>query len=362
MADKPDKDSKTEEATPQKIRDAIEKGNTPLSREVASFVSTVVVGCLILLLAGDVGAKLAVILSTFYERPSEFRLHAAADFAQLATRLLVDVVATIWPVPVALGLAGVLAGGLQNTPRLVLQRIKPQWSRLSPKQGLSRIFGTKGQFELLKSILKLTIILAVGFAVLGHYRVLTLNALATDPRALPEMLIHQIGVLALVVAACFGILAVVDLLWTRWMWHVDLRMTKQEVQDEHKQAEGDPLVRARLRSLAASRSRKRMMSSVPMATVVIANPTHYAIALQYDREHDAAPIVVAVGTDLIALRIRELAEVNGVPIIENKPLARALVKSARLDQVIPAEFFQPVAEIIVFIMNKRKNRITQIQN
>jgi flagellar biosynthetic protein FlhB len=357
LADKPDKESKTEEATPQKIRDAIEKGNTPFSREVASFTSTVVVGCLILFVAQDVGSGLAAILSTFHERPAEFRLVTAADFSKLATRLLIEVAATVWFILAALGLAGILAGGVQNTPRLVLHRIKPQWSRLSPMQGLSRIFGTKGQFELFKSVVKLTIVLAVGFATLAHYKVLTLNALATDPRALPQMLIHQVGILALIVAGCFGFLAVVDLLWTRRMWHVDLRMTKQEVKDEHKQSEGDPLIRAKLRSLAASRARNRMMSAVPQATVVITNPTHYAVALKYDRAQDAAPIVVAIGADLIALRIREIAMENNISIVENKPLAQALFKAAKVDQIIPAEFFQPVAEIIVYVMNRKKTAV-----
>ena len=170
----------------------------------------------------------------------------------------------------------------------------------------------------------------------------------TDPVALPEMILTI--AMRIVSAICIAtiVLVAVDLAWARFHWRRELRMTKQELKDEHKQAEGDPVVKARLRSLARDRSRQRMISAASRASLVIANPTHYAIALRYNRDENPAPLVLA-GMDAIALKI---ASRRGEPdsVIENKALARAL-RGRRVDQVIPAEFFRPIAEIIYFLQS-----------
>jgi flagellar biosynthetic protein FlhB len=148
------------------------------------------------------------------------------------------------------------------------------------------------------------------------------------------------------------LIATADFFWTRFQWKTDLRMTKQEVKDEVKQSQGDPLVKARLRSIAQDRARRRMMNAVPTASLVIANPTHLSIALRYDAGKDAAPIVIAKGQDLIALRIREIAEENGVPVFQNVELARAMYGHVSIDQLIPPEFFKAVAELISIIRRR----------
>lgn len=183
----------------------------------------------------------------------------------------------------------------------------------------------------------------------------------TDPVALPEMILSI--AMRIVSAICIAtiVLVAVDLAWARFHWRRELRMTKQEIKDEHKQAEGDPLIKARLRSLARDRSRQRMIASASRATLVIANPTHFAIALRYNREENPAPLVVAKGMDVIALKIREVAEKNRIPVIENKALARALYEAVQVDQVIPAEFFRPVAEIIYFLQSKQARRTENAQ-
>ena len=150
----------------------------------------------------------------------------------------------------------------------------------------------------------------------------------------------------LVVTLVVAVIAVADLFWSRHQWRVDLRMTRQEVKDEHKQTEGDPIVKARLRSLARDRARQRMMSAVPQATLVIANPTHFAIALRYRRDEDAAPVVLAKGQDLIALRIREIATEHGIPVFEEPVLARSMYKQVSIDSLIPSQFYKAVAELI----------------
>lgn len=145
---------------------------------------------------------------------------------------------------------------------------------------------------------------------------------------------------------------IVDIFATRHFWYEDLRMTKQEIKDEMKQSDGDPMVKARQRSLARDRARKRMMADVPRATLVVANPTHYAVALRYDAEETGAPIVVAMGQDLIALRIREIAEEHEIPVFEDPPLARSMFAQVSLGTLIPSEFYQAVAELIHRIYDK----------
>jgi len=151
------------------------------------------------------------------------------------------------------------------------------------------------------------------------------------------------------------VLVAADLLWARFKWHSDLKMTKQEVKEEYKQMEGDPMVKARMRSLARDRARNRMMGAVPRATLVIANPTHLAIALKYVRDEDAAPMVLAKGQDLVALKIREIAEANGIPVFEDVALARSMYKQVSVDSMIPAQFYQAVAELVRIVYgNKTK--------
>jgi flagellar biosynthetic protein FlhB len=156
----------------------------------------------------------------------------------------------------------------------------------------------------------------------------------------------------IIVLICTAVIAVVDIFSTRHFWYEDLRMSKQEIKDENKQADGDPMVKARQRSIARDRARKRMMSEVPRATLVIANPTHFAVALRYDADGEGAPIVVAKGQDLIALRIREIAEESGVPVFEDPPLARSMFAQVSLDNLIPPEFYQAVAELIHRVYEK----------
>jgi flagellar biosynthetic protein FlhB len=154
-----------------------------------------------------------------------------------------------------------------------------------------------------------------------------------------------------------GAIAAADFIWQRFHWKQDLRMTRQEVKDELKQSEGDPIVKSRIRSVARDRARRRMMAAVPRATLIIANPTHYAIALKYVREEDSAPLVLAKGQDLVALKIRELAEANGIPVFEDVALARSMYKQVSVDSVIPQQFYQAVAELVrIVYSNKARPR------
>jgi flagellar biosynthetic protein FlhB len=179
------------------------------------------------------------------------------------------------------------------------------------------------------------------------------NLMFMRPTVMPEEILTMLLRVVAAVAAAMALIVAGDLVWTRITWRKDLRMTKQEIKDETKQAEGDPMVKARLRSIALDRARKRMMAQVPRATLVIANPTHYAIAIRYVREEGGAPIVVAKGQDLIALKIREIAAEAGIPVLEQKLLARSMYDLVEVDQAIPPEFYRAVAELIHFLSRKK---------
>ncbi len=346
MADDADKESKTEEATEQKIRDALEKGNMPFSRETPILAGIASLLIIAVFVAGPATMKLAVFLRELIDRPEDWLLNSAEDASRLFGVLALAVGAALVPVFIIIPLAGIAASAFQNAPRFVGERIRPQASRISPLKGWQRIFGRAGQVEFLKSLAKFLAASVIVFVVFFGGNSLFTDAVASDPSALPEFL--RENMVRLLVANVLAITAIAgfDLAWSRIHWRQELRMTRQEVKDELKQSEGDPLVKSRLRSLGRDRARRRMINTVPTATLIVANPTHFSVALRYKPDQDAAPIVVAKGQDLIALKIREIAAQHSIPIFEDVPLARALYKQVNVDQMIAPEFYKAVAELI----------------
>ena len=346
MADDADKESKTEEATEQKIRDALEKGNMPFSREtpiLAGIASFLIIAVFV---AGPATTKLAVFLRELIDRPEDWLLNSAEDASRLFGVLALAVGAALVPVFIIIPLAGIAASAFQNAPRFVGERIRPQASRISPLKGWQRIFGRAGQVEFLKSLAKFLAASVIVFVVFFNGNRLFTDAVASDPSALPEFLRENMVRLLVANVLAITAIAAFDLAWSRIHWRQELRMTRQEVKDELKQSEGDPLVKSRLRSLGRDRARRRMINTVPTATLIVANPTHFSVALRYKPDQDAAPIVVAKGQDLIALKIREIAAQHSIPIFEDVPLARALYKQVNVDQMIAPEFYKAVAELI----------------
>lgn len=359
MAEEADKDSKTEEPTEKKIQDAIEKGNVPFSREAATLAS--LIGMLLIasfFLASGVG-ELTSMLIRILDQPAGFSLETRADATMLLSAVALEAGRLVVPIVIVLGLAGVLASALQNPPNIVLDRITPELSRVSPASGWKRMFGVQGQVEFLKAVFKFGVVCSVGYYFVRSNTMSVTNAIFVEPASLPGLLLNLgIRVIATITVAT-AVLVAADIVWSRIFWHNELRMTRQEIKDELKQIDGDPIVKARLRSMSRDRARKRMMGAVPRATVVITNPTHYAVALRYVREEGGAPLVVAKGKDLIALRIREIAVENSIPIVENKPLARALYAAVEVDKMIPKEFYKAVAEIIYYL-SQRQSQIRPV--
>lgn len=352
MADGPDRESKTEEATDKKLRDAIEKGNIPFSREAAALASLLGILVVTSFFLVTNSQHLVASLRRLMDNPGGFALENRADAIGLLMAVGIDACHVLVPAVVVLMTVGILASVFQNSPRIVFERIGPQWSRLSLGKGWQRIFGTHGQVDFLKSLFKFGAVTILGVMVLRAAQHDIVNAMFMDPAGIPGLIMRMSSQLIATVAVATIVLVAADLVWSQVFWRRELRMTRQEVKDEMKQADGDPIVKARLRSLARDRARKRMIAQVPRATMVIANPTHFAVALRYVRSEGGAPVVVAKGQDLIALKIREIAQGHGIPIVEDKALARALYKAVEVDKMIPPEFYKAVAEIVFFLFNR----------
>jgi flagellar biosynthetic protein FlhB len=354
MSEAPDQESKTEEPTEKKIRDSVEKGKIPVSREASIFSSMIALLIILSFLTVDSVRQLTSTLGRLIDDPSGFRIRNGADAVEFMGVVVGSSAQLVLPIVIVFAVAGLAASFLQNAPRIVFERIKPDYSRISMAQGWGRIFGGQGRIEFAKALFKFFAIGIVVTIVLRAEEAVAVNSLFSDPTAVPELILTTAMRLVSTISIATIVLVALDLVWARFYWRRDLRMTRQELKDEFKQAEGDPLVKARLRSLARDRARTTMLAAVPRATLVIANPTHYAIALKYRHGEDAAPTVLAKGQDLIALKIRELAEQNNVPVVEDKMLARSMYDAAVVDRVIPAEFFRPVAEIIYFLHSRKQ--------
>lgn len=357
MAGGEDKDSKTEQPTDKKLQDTVEKGNLPFSREAPILASLLAAMAFIVFAARDVTATLVGNLKATFENPGQWDIENGTDALQFLHTMALQTAQFVLPATGFFLVGGILASALQNPPQINMERIRPKWQNVSPVAGWSRLFGFKGLTEFGKALFKFTAITIIVGSMLASDLEATLRTMFSDPTLLPETLLTLAMQLLSAVSIATIVLVAADLLFSRIHWRRDLRMSKQEIKDEMKQSDGDPMVKARQRQIARDRNRSRMMAAVPKATLVIANPTHYAIALRYSREEGGAPVVVAKGVDLIALKIREIAELNNVPVIEDKLLARSMYDNVEMDQMIPPQFFKAVAELIYFLQSRPSAKV-----
>ncbi|KAA5604512.1 flagellar biosynthesis protein FlhB [Roseospira marina] len=352
MADE-DKASKTEEPTDRRIEEARKEGNVPNSREISSFAVLLGGALFIIGILPWAADGVAVHLANFLARAHVFRLERDS-FAIGIFEATVTFLPYVLVPAILFAILGIVAQVGQVGLLVTTKPLTPKLDKLSPIRGIKRIFSLKQLLEIVKGIVKITFVVIIAYFVLRPVwrqpqRFVDQDIVFTM-RDLHERLIALIvGVLLMMT-----VIAAMDLVFTRFKYREDLRMTKQEIKDEHKSSEGDPQVKARIRSLRAERARKRMMQAVPTADVVVTNPTHFAVALKYDMATMQAPRLVAKGQDHLALRIRTLAEENNVPVVENPPLARALYAAVDLDQEITPEHYQAVAEVIGYVMRLRK--------
>ena len=348
MAEGSDDTEKTEEPTAKKLDDAAKKGDVAKSQEVNTWL--VMVGAaLVLAVMGaqttsTLGNSLRIFLSSPHLIPMD-QEHLRVIWQDVGSMAIKAVL-----VPMLVLMAAAIIGNVvQHFPTFSTEALKPKLSKVSPAKGFERMFSVKSLMNFAKGILKLLIVSMVTFAIVWPERdrlPLMMAAEIADLLPLVQTLALKMfgGVIAVMT-----VLAVVDYMFERAQWMKKQRMTAQEVKDEHKQMEGDPTVKAKLRQVRIERGRKRMMAQVPQATVVVANPTHYAVALKYENGM-SAPICLAKGIDAIALKIREIAEENDIPVVENPPLARSLHAGVEIDQEVTPEHYKAVAEVIGYVM------------
>jgi len=355
MSDAPDKDQKVHDPTPKRLEDAREKGDVamaPEMRHAAMFVAAVV-------MLGGLGTTSLTALSRICVRiwggADDLRLEPEGA-QSLFSGLLLQVVGALTPVFAFLIAAALLGGVLQGKPTIAWARVGFKWSKLNPMAGFGRLFGAQAMVEFLKSLVKLIAVVSIAVLILWPKAVALDQLIGSGPERIGETAFALCFTLVKTIAVLVAIIAAADWFYQNRSFMKRMRMTLQEIKDEHKQSEGDPKIKGKIRQIAMQRSRRRMMSAVPTASVVVTNPTHFAVALKYEHGDMAAPIVVAKGVDAIALKIREIATEAGVPIVENRPLARALYASVEIDRPIPTEHYAAVAEIISFVMRLAKRR------
>jgi flagellar biosynthetic protein FlhB len=357
VAEGEDQESKTEEPSQKKLADAREKGQVPRSHELNHLVLLGSGLALILMLLPGAFASLTMVLRPFLEQPHAMPTDSGGLGALLTELLMRAGLALAFPLLlplIASVLGSILQTGWMVTPENVM---KFDFKRINPLSNLTQKLSRRNLVEFGKALLKLAVVGAVVVSLLWpmlssaeHFVGMPLEALVAETR-------HLAGRLMIGVLIILAVLAAADFLYQRFEFMQNMRMTKQEVKDEYKQTEGDPLIKSKIREKRILRARSRMMQNVPQADVVVTNPTHYAVALKYDPGTMAAPVVLAKGVDNIAAKIREIAEENGVPLVANPPLARALYATAEIDQEIPAEHYKAVAQVISYVFKLKRRPI-----
>lgn len=345
---------KTEKATPKKKRDERKKGNVFQSKDIVS-VAVIFAGFYALkFLFGFVSLR---VINLFYENTALLASIPTLTPGHMQ-KLLLDNLAVFFmavlPITLIIATVSIVASGAQTRFIFSMEALRPKLERLSPLKGFQRLFSLRSAIELLKSLLKIIIIVAILYnnerKHLGEYALL----MNMEPAQAGTYIWDRIIGLVNTVGIAFIALSAADLLYQWFNYEKNLRMTKHEIKEEYKQVEGDPLIKSRIREKQRQMATSRMMQQVPKADVVIRNPSHFAVAIQYDREKDAAPVVLAKGMDELALRIVRVAAENGVPELEDKPLARALYDTVELGQMIPPEFYQAVAQVLAWVFSNQE--------
>lgn len=348
-----DDTERTEQATPRKRQQAREKGQLPRSRELTTFALLLIgIGGFWALSGGMMAGMGNLMTAGLALQPGDI-----SDPSRMLPRLaelFSDGFMTVMPVLGLLFIAALVAPALIGGWNFSVEALQPDFKRLNPISGIARLFSVHSVFELVKAILKAALLGSIAGVVIWN-SVDALLGLAQEP-SLEQALTHSGHILGMVLLwMLLGIVLVVliDVPFQIWSFEKKLRMAQHEIKQEHKETEGDPHVKGRIKSLQREMARRRMMAEVPKADVVVTNPTRYAVALRYQDGSDAAPRVVAKGTEAVAARIRELAEEHGIPLVEAPPLARALYRHVELEAQIPETLFAAVAEVMAYVYRLR---------
>jgi len=338
---------KTEEPTPKKLEDARKEGNIAKSVEFSGFVVLLIAAIVLIFYLKYV---------TFYMEEF-FRYYTSFIGNELTKNMIFEIVLKsvyyifilLAPIFIAVVLAAIIGNVAQFGFLFTIKPILPKFDKINPIKGLKRLFSIKTLVEGLKTTLKTFIAFLVGFTLFYNF---LLELPKLELMSFFEQLkwfADKAAILIFSMLGVFFVFALIDFVYQKYTYKKSLRMSKQEIKDEYKQTEGNPEVKAKIRQLQREMAKKRMMADVPKADVVITNPTHYAVAIRYDKTKDEAPRVIAKGVDNLALKIKEIARDAGVMIIENPPLARELYKSVEVDEIIPPKLYKAVAEVLAYV-------------
>lgn len=351
---------KTEKATPKRKQDERKKGNIFKSTEVVTVFSLVALFYIVKLLSNFTFESLQLGMTDFFNLAGMAPTLDGAVMRDITVEIILVFAKAAGPILLAAGFVTIVLTGAQTRFLVSFKALSFKGNRINPISGFKKMFSVRGVVELVKSLLKITVLVVICYNNI-------MSSLTTMPRLMDMSLEQTMMVVGEIIMSIlnslipiFVIISIGDYIYQWWDYEKNLRMSKQEIKEEYKQTEGDPQIKGKIRERQQQQARTRMMQAVPTADVIIRNPTHYAVAVKYDSEKDNAPIVVAKGADLVAFRIIEIAKENNVMMVENRPLARGLYESVDLEREIPPDFYQAVAEVIAFVYSvreKEKNKI-----
>lgn len=346
---------KTERGTPKKRSDAREKGQVAKSPEIASAFILVATISVMMALGPFFHEKIFALFGDIFRRQLSMEV-TDANVMGLFASYTVQMLLILAPILIVTLLVALAANYVQIGWLFTAKPLQPKFSKLNPLTGLKNIFGLRSVMEFLKSSLKLIIVGVIVYLIIWGERE-KIMSLAYVP--IEQTLSYVAGLMVrvgLLVGVALAILAFGDYFYQKYEYEKSLKMSKQDIKDEHKNSEGDPFIKGKIKEKQRRMAMMRMMQEVPKADVIITNPTHFAVALQYDASRMDAPRIIAKGQDYMALRIRQIAKDNGVITMENKPLARALFQQAEIGDTVPADLFQAVAEVLAYVYRLKGRR------
>lgn len=344
---------KTEKATPKKRKDTRKKGQVAKSTDVNTAVSLLIIFLSLIALGPYMRDRLLSFIKTFYTKSIALEL-SESNVHELFVDTVKDISLILAPIMLVALLAGIVSNYMQVGFLFSAEVLKPDLNKLSPLKGFKRIYSMRAIVELVKSILKITVVGFAAFMVLWlHYGDILRLPLLTPAEVLTFVSKLTLW-MGLAGSGALMPLAGLDYLYQRFDYEKNIRMSKQDIKDEYKKSEGDPIIKSKIKQKQREMAMRRMMQEVPKADVIITNPTHYAIALKYDEKKMDAPYIVAKGVDHLALKIRQIAKEHDVMTIENRPLARALYDQVDIDQAVPEEFFKVIAEILAYVYKTKQ--------
>ncbi|BAI79907.1 flagellar biosynthetic protein FlhB [Deferribacter desulfuricans SSM1] len=349
---------RTEEATPRRRQKAREEGNVPKSRELSTAI-------IFLISVIFLYFYTPILIDNFSKLISHTLSKVGYTLSKSATVELFNFVfqfylKVLFPLFALLVVAGLLVNVAQFGFLISPKALEPKWDRLNPINGLQNLFSKRSLVELIKSIFKIFVVGFVAYIIVRGKIGVILNLADADPFSSMVFFGKLVFELCFKIGLLILLMSILDFFYQKWQYEQDLKMTKQEVKEEFKQMEGDPLIRQRIRSMQREMARKRMMEEVPKADVVITNPTHYAVAIKYDINKDRAPVVVAKGQRLMAQKIKEIAKENGVFIHEDPPLARTLYSQVEIGDEIPENLYKAIAEILAIVYKMKNKRVEDV--